>query len=357
MKTGKTLTELAQELDRQRELKHDYVVNTPAVTVKTAQGGISTLELAGLEHMFSIGNICQRQINERLGIPAKYADRIRSQFPDLYDGNVNYLMKAIPESRMVRTLGDRARAFLSERYRTLDNYQLAEAVLPVLQEMEADAGLQIVSCEITEARMYIKAVFPRMQAEVKLNDPVQSGLVVSNSEIGLGAFRVEPLVYRLICLNGMIGGTALKRYHVGRAHSLGDDSEDAFEIFTDETREADDKAFWLKVRDTVRASADVAKFNSLVDTMRDATQRIITMDPLKVVERTQKLLTLNETERTSVLTHLLQGGDLSQYGLMNAITRTSQDVADYDRATELERAGGTIIELPQTQWHTLAEAA
>lgn len=29
---------------------------------------------------------------------------------------------------------------------------------------------------------------------------------------------------------------------------------------------------------------------------------------------------------------------------MNAVTRSSQDVADYNRATELERIGGTLLD-------------
>jgi hypothetical protein len=38
---------------------------------------------------------------------------------------------------------------------------------------------------------------------------------------------------------------------------------------------------------------------------------------------------------------------LSQWGLVNAITRTSQDVTDYDRATELERLGGVVLDMAQ----------
>jgi len=38
------------------------------------------------------------------------------------------------------------------------------------------------------------------------------------------------------------------------------------------------------------------------------------------------------------------------------LTRASQDVDDYDRATDLERLGGQLIELPRQAWHTLATA-
>ena len=66
--------------------------------------------------------------------------------------------------------------------------------------------------------------------------------------------------------------------------------------------------------------------------------------------------TLNDTERAGVLRHLITAGDLSGYGLVNAVTHYSQEVEDYDRATEFEALGGRLIELPATEWKGLAEA-
>ena len=36
--------------------------------------------------------------------------------------------------------------------------------------------------------------------------------------------------------------------------------------------------------------------------------------------------------------------DFSQFGLVNAVTRASQDVDNYNRATELERIGEQFLE-------------
>lgn len=58
-----------------------------------------------------------------------------------------------------------------------------------------------------------------------------------------------------------------------------------------------------------------------------------------------------------MLRHLATGGDLSRWGMANALTRFSQDVEDYDRATEFERMGGQVIELPRNDWQAIAEAA
>ena len=57
---------------------------------------------------------------------------------------------------MVRTLDDRIRAFVSNKYRRLDNFDLIEAVLPTLEEGNAN----IVSCEVTEKYLYLKAIMP-----------------------------------------------------------------------------------------------------------------------------------------------------------------------------------------------------
>lgn len=45
------------------------------------------------------------------------------------------------------------------------------------------------------------------------------------------------------------------------------------------------------------------------------------------------------------------------YIVPNAITRMSSDVESYDRATDLERVGAQVIELPRDDWKVLAEAA
>ena len=79
-------------------------------------------------------------------------------------------------------------------------------------------------------------------------------------------------------------------------------------------------------------------------------------DPVKTVEVLANRYTLNDAERLGVLRHLISEGDLSGYGLVNAVTHFSQEVEDYDRATEFEMLGGRLIELAAPDWKELAEA-
>ena len=154
----------------------------------------------GGKESFHTTSLFHRQLGSALAIPAKYYDLMKAEKPGLLADNVNAWLGEKPNNYMVRALGDTARAFLSERYRRRDNLEIASAVLPLF----TGSGYSVESCEVTEHRMYIKIVNQRLEMEVTKGDVVQAGVVISNSEVGLGAVSVQPLVYRLACTNGMI---------------------------------------------------------------------------------------------------------------------------------------------------------
>lgn len=173
--------------------------------------------------------------------------------------------------------------------------------------------------------------------------------------MGYGAVKVEPLVYRLVCLNGMImPDSKYSARHVGGAHDI---IEGVYSVLSDEALQADDRAKLLKVRDVVRATTDEARFGQYVEHMRAATGDKLSGDPAKAVEVLAKKLDLRDSERGGVLRHLIEGGDISRYGMLNAVTRYSQDVDSYDRATELEAAGAQVLYMPTREWQQVATAA
>ena len=201
--------------------------------------------------------------------------------------------------------------------------------------------------------MYIKAVTERVTFEVAKGDVVQAGIVISNSEIGAGSVRIEPMLFRLVCLNGMISASSMRKYHVGGRH----EGDDVQELLTDATKRQSDAAFWMQVRDVVRGSLSEEGFGGIVAKAMAAANEPITGHLDKVVEVAARQFTLTEGESAGVLRHLATGGDLSRWGMVNAMTRFSQDIEDYDRATEFERMGGKVIELPRNDWQQIADAA
>jgi len=271
-----------------------------------------------------------------------------AEAPSMLTYNVNEWFRRKPERRMVRTLDGNVRAFLSDRYQRIDNGEIAHVALPVLAKLPE---VQIVSSQITEHRMYIQAVTPRLTENVGLNDAVQAGVIISNSEIGMGAVSVLPVVYRLRCLNGMVlADQGFKAMHVGRR------VEDSEQLWADDTRRADDRAVLLKVRDMIAAAVDAVKFRENVQRMQGLAVERVTGNPVKVVEVLAKRIGATEAEQGGILRSLIEGGDLSAWGVLNAVTAQAHG-AQYDRSVELEAAGGQLLTLGQGDWKRMLEVA
>lgn len=200
--------------------------------------------------VFPTNRIANGQLSSRLKIPKKYYDRMLDQCPNLLCTNLNHWFNNEPEKRLVRTLDGNARAFLSEKYRPLDNYDLCEAVLPPI----VDSGAEVVSCEVTETKLYIKAITHKVQADIKAGDAVSAGIIIQNSEVGHGSLSVMPYLLRLVCNNGMTAHSWGKRkYHTGhRQGHYVTDLDHAYELYTDQTKQASDAVFWMQVKDLVK---------------------------------------------------------------------------------------------------------
>ena len=349
MKTGRNLQEVLVELDRQNKAKQDFI--STAQGMRLREDG-HTFELNHLttdrQMTFGTTSLFHRQVASALGIPAKYYDLMQSQKPELLAENVNAWFADRTSSYMVRSMdysGQVARALLSERYRRIDNMEIATSVLPLFA---GNDQYEVMSCEVTENRLYLKVVNHRLEMEVRKGDIVQAGVMISNSEVGLGAVSIQPLIYRLVCLNGMtVCDMGERRHHVGRQAKA---VEDSFTLYSDETMEAEDKAFLLKLRDTTMAAIDEARFAQVVGRLQETMAVPITGKVQDVVQLTSQSYGINADEQEGILKYLIAGGDLSLYGLSNAVTRASQDVASYDRATALEGIGWQVATMEPAQW-------
>ena len=359
MKEGRTLKQLAVEIQRQSKAKHDYLADVSNVEIAPFDAGPQFVIHGDADMYFGMGENAHRQIGTYTGIPASYYDKLMTS-PGLLATNVNHWLREKTKSpdverRMIRTLDGNVRAFLSDRYRRIDNEMVAEAVLPAIGSMD---GAEIKSCEITDDRLYLKVVSERLKSEVSVGDVVQAGFMITNSEVGLGSVNVSPLLYRLVCTNGMIAADRnmgkYKKTHVGRINESNVDMS----IFRDETLEADDRAFMMKLQDAVRAAIDEVRFSQLIDQLREAKDARIEAKIIpKVVELTAREVGIQQNEQDSVLGHLIEGKDLSLYGLGNAVTRYAQEVNSYDRSTELESIGYKVITIAPSRWKNILSTA
>ena len=356
MNEGSPLSDVAHRLEDIRDNSTDLLVVEPRMTMYAKAMKVNEDEKT--EHELILGlpghfdtpketipsDLAHRQIATHLDIPQRYYDRCRTDAPQMLSGQVNHWMAQNQDSvRMLRLHRGFCRAFLSDRYRPLDNWDLAQAVLPQLSK-----GFEIRSCELTERHFYIKAISHEVEPkEVGVGDLVRIGICIRNSDVGCAATSVAPFVERLICTNGMtINEMASRKRHIGRRNNGFAEDEMVTEFLTDETRQAEDKAFWLKIRDTVAATAKETTLEKVVNQMKEAQGIPVEGDPVEVVRRVCQRVTVTNDEETNVMKHLIEGGDLSAYGVANAITLQAGETADYDRSSELEKIGWQVLQLP-----------
>lgn len=364
MKNGRSITDLAAEIERQRDAKHDYVAKSTAFQM-VADGEQAGKAIVIPEvGTFGITNHAKRQLAAKLDIPVAYFDRLADKHPALLAENVNELGKREPYRAMLRTLDGNVRGVMSDRYRALDNFDLADAVLPVI----AKSGARIESCELTETKLYIKILLPWLDRELPVPEGLKMGvghnffvrriigaITISNSEVGNGALSINPGIFERQCTNlATFKDEGYGKLHIGK--KAGGD-EDVSKYLTDETKRLSDAAVWSTVRDVVQATMDGKVMDSIVAKLVASRGDVIEGNPEKVVEVFAKKNGFSETEKGSLLKHLVGSGEMTRYGLQWAVTRLAGDVPDYDRASELERLGGQVIELPRNDWQVLAKAA
>ncbi|MBN2531868.1 MAG: DUF932 domain-containing protein [Spirochaetales bacterium] len=340
----KSLTELCQEIERQEKSKNDFLLSTAGLSMQEDKHLV--IDTPDKPEVYELNTITHRQIADRLGIPRKYYTKMLD-IPGLRTKNVNAWFKANPETRLVRTLDNKARAFLSDRYKPIDHYFIMSAFLPVLKE---HGNLKVQSQALTDAKMYLQITFPNLEGEVKVGDVVRAGIVLTNSEVGCGAVDIKEMIWRLKCKNGMIGSSILNKYHVGRR--AGENIED-YDIFKDDTIQAELESFRLRVRDVIAHALSEITFKQKLGKLQRALGDKIEA-PVKTVENVTKRFGFLEREQEKILVNLTTGGEMNRWGLANSITSLAHDIESPDRQYDIEKCGNDIIELKPSEWEELS---
>ena len=196
--------------------------------------------------------------------------------------------------------------------------------------------------------MYIKASLPSLQREVTVGDVVESGVIISNSEVGHGSVDVSPFIYRLVCDNGMkVNDARLNSRHLTSSQATQDG---VYEILSDEAKELDSRALISKVRDVVASTSNEVRFMEQVQAMTDASN-IKIKRPKKVIEILENKFSLTKDEGENILENLMHNDtgnkEPNVWATVNSITKLGNTMDDYDRGTEMQRIGGMLLTMPE----------
>lgn len=377
-------------LKQQADVKYDVVVPARSIVSRdgligitdgavewTDEGATSTTAWLNPTEVFDDG------LSERLQIPRTYVRRMRQGRLDLLDANVNGWLHGIEtetglmdgDTRSFLVRGFRtddagstgiARAFLSDRFRPVDNYDVLLAALAGIQA--AGVNCNIVGADISERRMSVKVVAPEVMALAPellkgYRNPfdgatpareaamrahgfhapderpvVFAGFVIGNSETGGGAFTIVPRIIVQICTNGLVQQVdALREIH------LGSRLESGVIRWSDETQQKSIELIKAKTADAVKTFLDVEYVRGVVERLEAKAGKPV-VEATATIQRLAKSQSWSSGEAETILEHFLLGGQATAGGVMQAVTSAAQTVTSPDRAWELEASAVAVME-------------
>lgn len=373
MKTGLNIGELIDQVQRRSLLKLDMLADTrQALRMVEMQEYPDHVALVVLEQdrselqRFSITDHAHRQIAAWLNIPWTYYKRLLSDHRDLVLAQVNALFEREPGTRMLRTMDGKCRAFLSDRYKRLDHDQVLAATLPKLYGKDsALPAHKVLAAHIDDDDMRIRVVWtdPSLVQDIgpaprgNGRDTVLPGFEIGNGETGKKSLYERGFFYRDYCDNGCVFGVGDNAIEFRRTHIGGKLSTAGADILSDDTKRKDDEAILAVMGDIMAALGSREFVQKMGDTLRALRTGESIANPVPAVQVLGKEVGLRESELDQVVRNLIDDGDLSRWGVLNAVTAVANtEDTPQERAFELEEIGAQIMTMQPSQWHRIATA-
>ena len=374
------LPDLVDMLKAQSDCRYDVVVPASQIEMRggdlIVKDGTARFDTEGVyeaDARLVPTPIFDEGVSHRFDIPLKYVRTMRGRVasdieqapaefaPTLYDENVNYWLDANPNKRhLVRGFltsdADEpgiARALLSDRYRTIDNYDVLMATLSGVRA--AGVEVNIDGGDLSDRRMSLRLTCPEVTAyadeilggyrspftgETGSDNPtVFAGLVVKNSETGGGAFTIVPRIVVQVCNNGLqLTKDAMRAVH------LGGKLDDGVVRWSDDTQQHELSLITSKARDAVATFLDVDYMRTKIEELQELAGVEVTR-PADTIQRVSKKAGWSDTEQDEILSHFIKGGQTTALGVAQAVTAYAQTVESIDRQDELETTAILAAEL------------
>ena len=373
------LQSLLVNLKDQEARKADFVADTGGLNFRTIEGNTFVhSEQPGMSTVSSVCNdVAFGQVLAKADIDSRTGRRLQERYPDVLDLALNRIYTNEPKQVMLRTHayttfeqgvgGGELRAFLSDKFKRFDNFDMLNAVVPVLAE--SDARWEIVNASVTEKRMTLRLKSAAITGSgANVGDLMALGLSICNSETGHGSAALAMLAWTLICLNGMQTSRKQRSAHLTSSQS----ESDVWSVLTQTAKDADNAALSLKLRDVAANYSSRESFAEVLETFRAAAGDTLSAGTTAqaAVDQVGRVLQLTKKETASVLDGLFStmaqpgyaGQPVSRATLVNAVTAVGNDAAlranriDADDVGEWERRGGRLLNLPVSQWSSIASA-
>ena len=271
------------------------------------------------------------QLASRVGPTAGFGPYVRACDPKLrmlnmntwiqrHTGKGDSLLRVVQggysEESGIRDRARVVRALLSGRYEPFDDLDLLRSLegLPRIDEAV------VRWMDVNDLTSHVRLSWPEERVALRVGDEVERGVHISNSEVGARSVRIEPLVYRLVCTNGMIAPRKMGGYsirHVGKGE---------------------------RVRQLVREAIDdvFGATQELIGKFQEALTSAIDQ-PVDELSALAKAGQLTEAQFKDVLNAYLVEPEATKYGVTNAVTLAAQGQDDPVTRTDMEALAGRYV--------------
>jgi hypothetical protein len=168
---------------------------------------------------------------------------------------------------------------------------------------------------------------------------VFAGFVLSNSEVGGGAFSIVPRLMVKVCRNGLvITKDAIRAVH------LGSRLDDGLIQWSDDTQQKAVALVTARTRDAVQAFVDPEWVQAMVTKIEEQSSKRVS-DPAEAVKVVGKKLAFDQATIDGVLDHFVRGGQMTAGGVLQAVTSYAQTIQNADKAMDVEAQALRALEV------------
>jgi hypothetical protein len=342
---AKPVAEAIAKIERTGTLLDDYIAPVTSLEFIRDTDRVN-LNLRGIANVnydaFRLHDHAQGQIADKLGVPPSYLKSLiggKDWQKNLSVDIMNTHSANITRERvLVRTVEGEVRGFLSDKYRRLNSMEIFVAFLLAAQQN----GNVLVDAHSGETKGFLEVINPNI---IEFDTPLNGrnfaaiGARIRNSDFGDGALEVYQFLLMVRCMNGLVGESRLKEFH------LGGRIPDNISI-SEDTYRKDTAAKAALVGDIMKSLYTGDNTTAMIERIKGASAKEV--DIVKEVERLPKLgLTMTESDAVGKV--LMENnpdnglqGSATLWKLVNGLTAVARDAAP-ERKRELELIAGNML--------------
>jgi hypothetical protein len=303
----KNMTTLGKVFDRVDEMNRhcfDQLINVSDLSFDS----MDTMKIGNESH--TMRTIAQRSITWRLGIPFQYLRKCPSEIQSV---NLNYWIEHEKNDQLFfRFDGRHVRAIFTPKYKPVDNFEICER----LDSLGYGSDTQ-VQCSLDPEFMSLSILDGKKAFDVN-GDKFNSGISISNSEVGLASLSIAAFLLRLVCTNGLVSKTEISASYRHVSTKILDE----FPLVMDKV--------------SYELGAQKHKIGLSMESPVD--------DPLKTIESFNRQFNLNQPQKEAVERAWPQEAGDTMFAVVNTYTRASQFKGlSAENSYQLQRVGGNIL--------------